>query len=192
MIFAGREIFQNMEGSVAIESRECPRKDKQRRGEQTNGALQKLGTGGKGERKEGRGGGRGIGGVEDWWFYASCIFTLTYQPRKMTKPGRARVVQIARTVFMQMPAHSCCTLRHFPYRRSSPSKLTSLVVSLSISRFHVEGEGKTRRGRKVGNRGEGKQGRGKMARQETRRNNARGLLRFISLICRYNRYSLCS
>lgn len=68
--------------------------------------------------------------------------------------------------------------------------VSSLSLYFPIPRWG--GGGKRRRGRKVGNRGEGKQGRGKMARQETRRNNARGLSRFISLICRYNKYSLCS
>lgn len=98
--------------------------------------------------------------------------------------GRAaRVVQIARTVFMQMPAHSCCTLRHFPYRCSSPSKLTSLAVSLSISRFRGRREGrgegeKRRESRWKTSRGEER--REKMARQETRK-SAHGLARFIFL-----------
>lgn len=61
-----------------------------------------------------------------------------------------RVVQIARTVFMQMPAHSCCTLRHFPSADLPPTQQIDFVSNLSLSLFPSKEE---ERERKVGNRG---------------------------------------
>lgn len=104
--------------------------------------------------------------------------------------GRAaRVVQIARTVFMQMPAHSCCTLRHFPYRCSSPSKLTSLAVSLSISRFRGRREGRGE-GEKRRRRNRGGKPRGERRGEKRWRGKKRGRVHTAlqdSSSCKYNR-----
>lgn len=69
-----------------------------------------------------------------------------------------RVVQIARTVFMQMPAHSCCTLRHFPSADLPPTQQIDFVSNLSLS-LSVSLEG-----RREGEKSRESRWKGKMAR----------------------------
>lgn len=81
-----------------------------------------------------------------------------------------RVVQIARTVFMQMPAHSCCTLRHFPSADLPPTQQIDFVSNLSLSLFPSKEE---ERERKVGNRGGKERWRG----QERKKRYAQNAIR---------------